>query len=159
MTRYLFSLCSCIFNQLPTTQKKKTQKVFERSHRSWKRLIEVRDKMANTHTVYVYYYNEWTWTWIHRHSIHSGTEKNKKVSEQTKKENTARGSAFFCAFFSFPSSENAQTHTHNQNNKEIYMKERRGKGGINYFGLFFACFFFLSSRLLIKSTFLCSSRM
>ena len=39
------------------TKEKKTQKVFERSHRSWKRLIEERDKMANTHTVYVYYYN------------------------------------------------------------------------------------------------------
>ena len=58
-------------------------------------------------------------------------QRTKKILKQKKKkENTARGSAFLRLFLFFLF-EKCSKHTHNQNNKEIYMKERRGKGGIN----------------------------
>lgn len=91
-----FFLCSCIFNQLPTTQKKKkTQKVFERSHRSWKRLIEERDKMANTHTVYVYYYNEWS------EREFTGTRYTREPQRTKKSSNNKKRKRKYCAWLSF----------------------------------------------------------
>lgn len=83
-----------------------------------------------------------------------GNRKEQKSLRTTKKEkeNTARGSRFFfCAILLFLSSS-GNAHTHIQNNKEIYMKERRGKGGINYFGLFFACCSFSLSLIFLRSS-------